>query len=126
MAADAGTVTVTEYGGVSQTVKKITFVWTSAAGGAADKQTVLDYSGAVQRVVTIPTGGGTAPTDQYDCTLLDDDGADVCYGNAANRATATIEQILPANLGHIAGSKLYLHVTNAGAAKSGTLIAYIR
>ncbi len=121
---DAGTVTLTEQ--KTGTVKKVKFTWVSDAAGASDKQTAEVYSGAVQRVVTIPDGGATQPTNLYDVTLLDDDGVDVCFGNAANRSNVTTEQILPANLGHIANSKLYLHVTNAGNAKGGVLIAYLR
>lgn len=124
--ADAGTVTLTELYSVSHAVKKITFAWTSSAGGAADKQTAHAYSGAIERVVTIPSGGGTAPTDQYDCTLLDDDGTDVCFGNAANRSSSATEQIAASSLGIIENSHLYLHVTNAGASKAGTFIVYLR
>jgi hypothetical protein len=80
----------------------------------------------VQRVATVPGTAGGQPTNLYGATLLDDDGIDVLYGNGAGRSNVNTEQILPANLGHIAGSRLYLHVTAAGAAKAGTLIAYIR
>ena len=123
--ADAGTVTLTEHAGVSSTVKKVTFAWTSSAGGAADKQTVNTYAGAIQRVVTIPGTGGVQPTS-YTVTVVDDDGADLLFGNGATRSTTATEQIAASSLGIVAGSKLYLHVTGAGNAKSGTCIVYIR
>lgn len=124
--ADAGTVTMAELHTNSHSVKKVRFDWTTSGGGAADKQTVYTYTGAVQRVATVPGTGGVQPTNGYAVTLLDDDGIDVLYGNGAGRSNVTTEQILPANLGHIADSKLYLHVTGAGGAKSGTLIVYVR
>jgi hypothetical protein len=123
--ADAGTVTATEQTGVSHPVKKVTFAWTSSAGGAADKQTTNLYSGEVLRVVTVPGTGGVQPS-AYSFTLLDDDGADVCFGNGATRSTTATEQIAAADLGIVAGSKLFLHVTGAGSAKAGSVFVYIR
>jgi hypothetical protein len=121
--ADAGSVTLTER--VSHSVKKVRFDWTSSAGGAADLQSARVYDGAIQRVVTIPGAGGVQPTS-YGVTLVDDDGADVLFGNGAGRSITATEQIAANNLGIVSGSHLYLHVTGAGASKSGTLIVYVR
>lgn len=120
----AGTVTVVEetYG----TVKKIKWAWTTTAGGAADLVTAEAYSGKVEALVTVPGGGGAAPTDNYDVTVTDEDGTDVLAGGGVDRDTANTETKLSANLGIVANDKLTLNVTNAGAAKSGVVYLYIR
>lgn len=119
----AGTVTITEVSHTS--VKKVTFAWTSSAGGAADGTTTKVFDGRIIGFATIPDSG-TAPTDNYDLTILDADGHDVLLGQGANRDTATTEYVSEASLAGVAGSTLALHVTNAGAAKLGVAIIWIR
>lgn len=117
-------VTITEetYG----TVKKVKFEWTSAADGTASGTTEKSYSGEIIRLVTIPAGGGDAPTDNYDVVINDEDTADVLMGAGANRDTANTEQVLASSLGCVANDKLDIAVSNAGNAKKGTVIVYIR
>ena len=121
----AGTVTLTE-----QTVgllKKVTFAWVSDAAGAADKVTTNIFSGEVVRAVHIPDSGGTQPTDLYDVDVNDADGADLLHGNAANISNAAPTETAPKDgLGALEKSKLTLAVTNAGNAKGGKTILYIR
>jgi hypothetical protein len=119
----AGTVTVTEerYG----SLKKIAFAWTSSAGGAADGSTSGAYNGVVERLVTVPSGSA-APTDDYDLTIVDEDGVDVLMGAGANRDAANTEQVLASSLGVVANDTLTVHVTNAGNAKQGTVYLYLR
>jgi hypothetical protein len=122
----AGTVTVTEeapFAGGS--LRKIRFDWTSDAAGAADAVTEKAYNGCLERLVTIPDGVA-APTDNYDATLLDEDGADILMGAGANRDTANTEQVLASSLGCVANDVLALHITNAGNAKKGALLVYLR
>ncbi len=120
----AGTVTVAERTHTS--VKKITWAWTSTAGGAADLITTGAYDGKIERLVTVPAAAGSAPTDDYDITVTDGDSVDVLHGAGANRDTANTEQVLASSLGIVAGDKLTLNVTNAGNAKSGTVHLYLR
>jgi hypothetical protein len=120
----AGTVTVVERTHTS--VKKITWDWLSDASGNADLVTTMAYDGVVQRLVTVPDGGGTAPTDNYDIVINDGDGFDVLLGAGANRDTANTEQVASSSLGVVAGDKLTLSVTNAGNAKGGVTHLYIR
>lgn len=122
--ADAGTVTVTEQ--TFGIVKKITWAWTSSAGGAADKQTTKVYDGKLVALETIPAGGGSAPSDNYGITVADADGHDVLAGAGAARDTANTEIVAEASLGAVAGSPLYLHVTAAGNGKGGTAILWVR
>lgn len=119
----AGTVTTTEK--TLGTVKKVTFAWTSSAGGAADATTAAVFDGKLIGLTTIPDAG-TAPTDNYDVVLNDADGHDVLLGAGANRDTLNTEHVAEASLGAVAHSKLTLAVTNAGAAKLGTVIVYLR
>lgn len=106
-------------------VKKIAFVWTSDAAGAASGTTDGVYSGSVERLVTVPDGVA-APTDLYDIVVNDEDDTDVLMGAGANRATATTQQVLASSLGIVANDKLSLAVSNAGNAKQGTVYLYIR
>lgn len=119
----AGTVVVTEerFG----TVKKVVFAWTCDASGNADAVTLGAYSGAIERLITIPGAAGAAPTDNYD-VVVNDDTTDVLMGAGANRDTANTEQVLASSLGCMANDVLTLGITNAGNAKSGTVILFIR
>jgi hypothetical protein len=119
----AGTVTVTEE--TFGTVKKITFAWTSTAGGAADAPTVATFSGKIEALVTIPDAVD-APTTLYDVTVTDADGVDVLAGAGANRSATATELVLASLLGIVANDLLTVNITNAGAAKKGRVIVYSR
>jgi len=123
----AGTVTVSEESITSTAVglRKIAWDWLSAVGGAADLVTTLAYTGELKRFVTIPDGGGTQPSDNYDITITDGDGVDVLAGAGANRDNVATEQVLAASLGCVANDTLTLNVTNAGDAKGGIVYLYI-
>ena len=120
----AGTVTSTEITHTS--VRKVTFAWTSSAGGAADGTTTAAFDGQLIGLTTIPSGGGTAPDANYDVAVNDADGHDVLLGAGLNRHTSNTEHVATASLGGVAGSKLTLAVTAAGAAKQGTVVLRIR
>ena len=120
-----GSVTYSEE--VFGTVKKIGMSWTCDASGAVSGTlTASVYSGELRRLVTVPAAAGSAPTDNYDVTVLDEDGTDVLMGAGADRDTANTEQVLASSLGIVANDKLELRVANAGNAKSGTVYLYIR
>ena len=121
----AGTVTTTEI--TYPRIKKVTFTWTSSAGGAADATTTHTYTGEVVRAVQVPDGGGTQPTDLYDVTVTDSDGADVLHGTGANLSNAAVTNAAPKDgLGAVVNSTLTLAVTNAGNATGGVTILYLR
>lgn len=118
----AGTVTVTE--NTNKVVKQLVWSWTSTAGGAADLVTTLAYAGQAVSLVTIPAGGGSAPTTLYDITITDANGYDVMQGAGANRSSSATETAVPAAFS-VAFGTLTLNVSNAGNAKSGTAILYV-
>jgi len=122
----AGTVTITET--IYSSVKKVKFDWTSSAGGAADGTTTHTFTGEILRVVQIPGTSGNQPTDLYDMTIVDGDSLDVLFGNGANISNAASSQVhwRTSSLAAIVNSTLTIHVTNAGNAKSGSTIVYIR
>lgn len=124
---DLGTVTVSEE--IFGTVKKIKFAWQSAGAGGdsgkATKTTGHVYNGEVIRLVTIPDSTA-APSANYDVAINDEDGNDVLMGAGADRSATAIEQVLGSLLGCVANDRLSLSITNAGEAKKGTVILYIR
>ena len=121
----AGTVTTNETR--HRPLQKVEFDWTSSAGGAADATTTGYYSGEVVRVVQIPDGGGTVPSAAYDVVVNDDDGTDVLHGEGANLSESAVTLKTTADgLGAVVESKLTLAVTNAGNAKGGKTILYLR
>ena len=116
-----GTVTVTE-----RTIGRIHLVkWscTTTAGGAASDVTTKTYSGKIVGLATDP--GATAPTDDWDLTITDDNSLDVLLGAGANRDTANTEYVVSASLGGVAHSKLTANVTNGGNAKVMDIYLYI-
>lgn len=119
----AGTVVATELR-LGYT-KKITFEWTSSAGGAADGVSAFSYEGKLIGLTTIPDAVA-APTTLYDVRVNDADGHDVLLGAGANRSATATENVAEASLGAVAGSVLTLAVTAAGDAKEGTVILWVR
>lgn len=107
-------------------IKKVKFVWVSAADGSANGTTANEYSGEIIRLVTVPAAATAAPSDNYDVVINDQDTTDVLMGAGANRDTATTEQVLGTSLGCVANDKLSLSIANAGDSKGGTVIVYIK
>lgn len=119
----AGTVTTTEE--TFSNVNKITFAWTSSAGGAADATTTGYYTGDLLRAVAIPDGTD-APSPLYDVVVNDDDSVDVLDGAFANLSATVTSQVGPLGAAAVANAQLTLAVTAAGATKKGKVILYIR
>lgn len=120
----AESVTITEE--THSTVKKISFVWVTAADGTATGATPGAYSGSIERLVTVPAGGGSAPTDNYDIAINDGDTTDVLLAAGANRSSTLTQQVGAASLGIVANDTLTLEITNAGDTKGGAVYLYIR
>ena len=108
------------YGDKRNKIKTILITWTSATGGGLAQDFHMD--GAIVRVVTNP--GATAPTDNYDITLVDDDGVDIIAGELANRDTSTSEQLIPTNTPFHYGTVAFT-IAAAGDEKTGTCTLYV-
>lgn len=106
--------------------------WTSAADGSYTK--TIHISGVILRVVTNP--GATAPSDNYDMTLVDDHGVDLFGGQGMNRDTANSEPFCPGcPLGDGTTTSVLpvaykgsatLTIANAGNAKQGAVSIFYR
>lgn len=129
----AGTVTATYR--KSTSVRVVDVEWTSDASGDATGKVALD--GQLIKVVTNPSA--TAPTDNYDITLVDEDSIDVAGGLLANRDTTNSEevylfkQVTLTGTGSDAAAVPIYHgglvtftVAAAGNAKSGVARIYLR
>jgi hypothetical protein len=104
----------------------ITVSWTSAADGSASVA-LPNVNGWLIKAITDP--GATAPTDNYDITLVDEAGADAAEGLLANRDTANTETVYTLVTG--AATPVFLSgtvtftVANAGDSKVGTCYLYV-
>lgn len=123
MAGSSVTFTETRFG----SIKRIKAVWVSDdTTGVASGQTEFAYDGKLELLTTVPAAAGAAPTDNYDVTLVDEDGVDVLAGGGANRDTANTEQVLGTSLGAAASQKLTLNIAAAGNSKGGTVYVDLR
>lgn len=107
-------------------VKKVVWTWISDDQGDASEATTGALDGDLLGLTTVPAGGGSAPTDNYDITITDSDGHDVLLGAGADRDTSNTEHVARASLAGVSGSPLTLTVANAGDTKSGTVVLYVR
>ena len=107
-------------------LNKITWTWTSTSAGAYSAATTYQYNGIINELVTVPAGGGDAPTTLYDITITDATSVDVLNGLGADRsATAQEAKHKSDGLGNVKSSALTLNVTNAGDIKQGTVYLWI-
>lgn len=121
----AQVVTLTETRHTS--VKRIMWDWLSTDAGAVVSATTYAYDGLLERVVFDPDAAGTQPTNAYDVTITDPDGNDVLAGLGADLSNAaTVVKTHANGLTAVSGQVLTLNVTNAGDAKGGIVIVYLR
>lgn len=112
-------------------VECLTFAWQADSNGAltatASNRSIDGY---IIQIVTNP--GDTAPTDNYNITLNNSDGADVCGTVLANRDTANSEIALPKPDGTnfadawISGILTLAVTGNSVDSATGTVKVYIR
>ena len=121
---DSGTSTVTHEKLFA--IKKITFAWTSTAGGVVQKTMTEAITGEIIRFVTVPGTVGDQPTNLYDITIEDSDATDILMGSGADRSNTTTQQVLASNLGCIVGDKPVFKVAAAGDTKKGTAYLYYK
>ena len=116
---------------------KIVMDWTSNAAGTVSDVGAHTFSGRIDSVEIYPDAGSTAPSDNYDVTLLDSEtGLDILDGDGAdmddNDNTALTHAHcyqLPMNAGgaYIVGvnKTLTLGITNAGDSNGGKVVIYV-
>ncbi len=116
-------------------VQVYTYSWLSDASGDATDYLVLEVTGWLTQVETVPGGGADAPTDLYDVTVLSDEGTDVLGDNGLNLPAATKQLRVPRVLNGPDGTsqlqpvqvngRLTVVVDNAGNAKRGKVRLYV-
>ena len=90
----AGTITQTGPINTGVGISIITLSCTAdSSDGSYPATNLTAIYGYIYQVVTDP--GSTAPTDDYDITLVDTDGCDIMGGTLANRDTSNSEQAMP-------------------------------
>ena len=113
-------VTVSDIG---RGITEYSIAWTSDSSGNVGGSTFPIKTGRLLQSKFIP--GVTAPTDQYDVTLIDADGADLLLGAGANQSATVPAFVAPANPVMIIGGNVTPTIANAGNAKGGTLNLYV-
>jgi hypothetical protein len=106
--------------------RKYVVSWTSATGGAATLS-IPDMNGWLIKIVTDP--GATAPTDDYDITLIDENSVDALQSLGLNRDTANTESTYTFVSGapvpiYLSGTHTFT-LANAGDEKVGTCTFYM-
>ena len=107
----------------------VSIVWVSAADGTCSYTFAANILKAIRgksAYMAITDPGATAPTDNYDIVLNDENSADVFGGTLANRDTSNSEQAVPL-IGAAYGDRpvtksVQMEITNAGNTKGGTLV----
>jgi hypothetical protein len=108
-------------------VKKIVWDWLSTDGGVVVSETTNAFDGLLERAVFIPDAAGTQPTNAYDVTVTDSDGLDILAGLGADLSNAaTVVKVHSDGLTAVSGEKIELNIANAGDAKGGQVILYLR
>lgn len=121
-------------------LRKVVIAWTSDDTDGTCAGTTAKISGELVKAVTDP--GATAPTDDYDIVITDEEGVDVlaacvAAGRLANRDTANSEQAyffvenvdaspLAMGVHPVVHDKLTISISNAGNSKVGQIILYVR
>jgi hypothetical protein len=127
-AAGSATLTATDVGaGVTQ----YSIAWVSDASGNVSGNTLAIKAGVLVAVKFVPDGGGTQPSDLYDVTFQDASDVDLLMGGGANLSNAAATRKKPAlntsdEVWFEGCSACELNITNAGNAKGGTVVLWVR
>lgn len=122
--AAVGTVTVTTTD-LGSGITKYSAAWVSSAGGVVSGTSFDVRRGRLYQAKFIPNTGGTVPTDAYDLTVTDADGADVLVANGANLSATVPAWYSPTNPIHLDGGAVTPVIANAGNAKGGTIVLIV-
>lgn len=116
-----------------RSIVRLVINWLAHTDGSAT-HTTLPVNGTILRVAVNPATN--APDDNYDVTLLDEDGLDVLAGQGANRDTTNSEHFCPgvaftdgtttSVVPIVVAGTLALSVTNAGSGNEGQITIYLR
>lgn len=114
-----------DFGGTGRGVRRLKLSWVSASDGSVNL-TFPCPGGMLIRVTTVPSGV-SAPTANYDITILDPDtSADILEGTGADRSASATETVYPLESGAPVSTYMYpgdhsLVIANAGDTKAGDI-----
>lgn len=125
----AGSISVTS-SRVGESIARYRVDWLSDASGVVSVSTFSLPACELVQVAYTPDGGGTQPSDLYDFTMTDPDGADALGGTGANLSNATATKVTPVQSTYFrkilpAGSYTPTGA-NCGNAKGGLIDLYVR
>lgn len=109
----------------------VKLTWVSASDGTVDLTTTEKFHGQIEQVITIPDGGGTAPTDQYDVIIAGaTSGADLLNGAGSDRSATLTElktyvSASSGKMGWFFNEALNLNIANAGDSNGGIIYLII-
>lgn len=127
IASAAGTVTVTTIATGRAQNPRHSIAWVSTAGGAVSGNALGISPGWIIGVQFVPDGGGTAPTTLYDVVLNDARGVDILLGGGADLSATLSHYVrLYPEFYHDGVAELDAVVSNAGNAKGGTILLWVR
>lgn len=113
-----------EWKTLGNNIDVINLSWTAAADGSFTNYTILrKINSCLFYVVTNP--GATAPTDNYDITLLNDDSIDVADSELLNRDTATSEDVKLTTPRCIYGDLVLTISNNSQASATGVIRLFL-
>jgi hypothetical protein len=118
----AGTVTTTIEQNTVVTQYKM--AWVSHTDGAVSANTVAVAPGKLLQLKCVPGTSTDAPSDGYDLTLLDGDGADLLGGGGANLSNAVGTHIKLYDI-WFNGGTVTPTIAAAGSGKKGTLVLIV-
>lgn len=109
---------------------KYSVAWTSDGSGNVSANSFSVKTGELSQATFIPGSGGTQPTDAYDMTIADVNGVDILGGGGANLSNATPTSVAcPISTyfrRHFEEGTLTPLISNAGSAKTGTIVLLVR
>lgn len=131
MAGSSATLTSREvvqfnFGSISKRMDKLTIDWVADSAAATVPTLALDFAarpGYLIQAVTNP--GATAPTDNYDITLVHAEGGDLAAGGLVDRDTANSEVKVFDPAPFLEGTVTFTLANNAVNSATGRLILYV-
>jgi hypothetical protein len=126
--AGTAAVTTSELGG---SVTQYSIAWVSDASGNVNTNTIAIKRGVIIGVKFVPDAGGTQPSDAYDLLFQDANDVDLLMGGGANLSNSLSTRKKPAlntsdEVFFEGSASCELNITNAGNAKGGTVILWVR
>ena len=104
-------------------VQLYNIAWTADASDATIPDLTISMKGYIIQAVTNP--GSTAPTDNYDIVLNEDNGADLVAGALANRSTSASQCVVFDRPPLSAGNVTISISNNAVNSATGVIVIYV-